>query len=233
MKIAGLQKNSFVDYRGKLAAVVFTAGCNLNCYYCHNRPIIDRDYGGKLYSQDDVLLLLKERRRFLDGVVVSGGEPTLQPDLEEFMQKVKELGYPLKLDTNGTNPHVLKRLIGLKLADYIAMDIKAPLHRYNEICGTAVNTRKIEESISLLMEGRVEYEFRTTAAPELSQADVLEIARMIRGADLYVLQQFKRPPAEDVVDYRLLKTPHKPSFIEETAACVKGLVKQYEKRGIV
>lgn len=234
MKIAGLQKNSFVDYRGKVSAVVFTAGCNMDCFYCHNRGILcDGEYAGAV-REEEVLELLARRRRFLDGVVVSGGEPTLQPDLEQFIAEVKDLGYPVKLDTNGTNPDKLRWLIDRDMVDFVAMDIKAPMARYGEVCGININSEVIEESIDLLMQERVDYEFRTTVVPELQKEDIASIAQRIKGAKLYILQQFRQPLAyKDVVDYRALKPPHKPAYLQEMSRMAGRYVRKNETRGVV
>jgi len=234
MKIAGIQKNSFVDYRGKIAAVVFTPGCNLNCYYCHNRSILDEGACSKIYREKEVIQYLAERKRFLDGVVISGGEPTLQPDLEIFISEVKKLGYPVKLDTNGTNPDRLAGLIENKLLNYVAMDIKAPFERYEEICGVCVDTGKIGRSIDLLMKGQVDYEFRTTVAPDITEMDILAIAHRIKGASRYILQQYRKPlPDEEIVDYRLLKLNHTPVFLKSMSEKIKDMVRQNEIRGII
>ena len=150
MLIAGFNKTSFVDYPGVISSVVFTPYCNMNCWYCHNRHIL-ADNGLNLVEQEDVLDYLEKRAGQVKGVVVTGGEPTLQPDLIFFISQVKELGLLVKLDTNGTNPHILKKLMDRKLIDYAAMDIKAPLNKYSETAGTSVDIEKIRESISLLM----------------------------------------------------------------------------------
>lgn len=190
MKIAGLQKNSMVDYPGKISAVVFTQGCNMNCGYCHNRCLIGNQ-SGSLLENEDILSFLEKRRGLLDAVVISGGEPTLQNDLSDFVSRVRAMHYLVKLDTNGTSPTLLKMLIDGKLIDYVAMDIKAPLCKYRKVCCSPVNTANLEKSIGILQEGRVEYEFRTTFTPELDQRDILDIAFSIKGARKYVLQQYR------------------------------------------
>lgn len=234
MRIAGVQKNSFVDYPGRISAVVFTPGCNMNCFYCHNRSILSNNAERQLYTTDTVLKMLTERKRFLDGVVVSGGEPTLQEGLQDFLMKVKELGYSVKLDTNGSNPEILRRFIDMHILDYVAMDLKAPMHRYEEICGVPIIIEDIEKSIDLLMEGKVDYEFRTTVVPQLQESDILCIANRIKGARLYILQQYRQPQiTDDIIDYRLFKTPHNPSFIVHMAERVKGMVVEYQTRGVV
>lgn len=199
MKIVGFQKNSFVDYPGKIAAVVFTPGCNMNCSYCHNRSILKDNGNVESINNYDIINFLKSRNKFLDGVVVSGGEPTLQDGLTEFIQEIKELGYAVKLDTNGTNPKLLKYLIKNKMIDYIAMDMKAPFNKYSNICGVNVEIKNIKESINILKESNIEYEFRTTFAPGLENEDILKIAEDINGAQRYVVQKFRSPIGVDLV----------------------------------
>ncbi|NLD47312.1 MAG: anaerobic ribonucleoside-triphosphate reductase activating protein, partial [Clostridiaceae bacterium] len=155
MKIAGIQKNSFVDFPGKVSAVLFTPGCNMNCFYCHNRRLLSLNENEDVVEIDEVSQLLAKRKGFLDAVVISGGEPTLQTGLGRFLEKLKGIGYKVKLDTNGTNPQVIESLIGNNLVDYIAMDIKAPFERYSEVCCTDVDAESIRRSIKVLMEGRI------------------------------------------------------------------------------
>jgi len=195
MKIAGLQKNSLVDYPEKLAAVVFTQGCNMNCGYCHNRCLIGYENDGGI-SEEDVFAFLGRRRGLLDAVVISGGEPTLQRDLPQFIRRAREMGFLVKLDTNGTNPELLEYLIGEGLLDYVAMDVKAPFCKYRQFCCSPVNTEKLERSIGILQRGGVEYEFRTTFAPGLDEEDLLYIAESIRGAKRYVVQQYREVDPE-------------------------------------
>jgi len=232
MKIAGIQKNSFVDYPGKVAAVIFTRGCNMNCYFCHNRHLLT-ECEGEQYDDSEILSFLNDRKKFLDAVVISGGEPTLQPGLAEFIRKIKALGFLVKLDTNGTRPGILKELIDEGIIDYAAMDIKAPFERYEEICGTPVDIERIQESINLLMQGRIEYEFRTTVVPELTEEDIIKISGRIKGARLYILQQYRQPPlGSGPVDYRILKPPHNPLFIREMSEKTAVMVSARQTRGI-
>ena len=191
MKIAGLQKNSMIDYPGNLSAVVFTQGCNMNCGYCHNRQLIGTSPDHQLLEKDFIIDFLKKRQGLLDGVVVSGGEPTLQRDLPEFLEAVKRMGYKTKLDTNGTDPECLRSLIKNRLLDYVAMDIKAPIREYRKVCCSKVDTLKLIESISILKMNMVDYEFRTTYTPQLSDKDLADICRTVRGARRYVLQQYR------------------------------------------
>lgn len=197
MEIAAVVKCSFIDYPGKIAAVVFTPGCNLNCGYCHNRALLTRNNLTARIAPETVLWWLQGRATLLDAVVVSGGEPTLQPGLAGFISDVRALGYLIKLDTNGTHPEVLASLIDAKLLDCVAMDIKAPAEKYDAICGASVDQGAIGESIALLMDGRVDYEFRTTIIPQLTREDILAIGNHIRRARMYVLQRYRELRAEE------------------------------------
>ncbi len=234
MKIVGLVKNSAVDFPGKLAAVIFTPGCNLDCYYCHNRFILAGEGAEKRLSVAKVLTYLQKRQGLLDGVVISGGEPTLQKDLAEFIRQVKNLEYSIKLDTNGSNPDILREFIAQGLVDYVAMDLKAPFRKYQEICGNNTFLDNIRESITILLTNKVPYEFRTTFVPELTEEDLLEMAAEIRGARLYVLQQYRVPdlPTDEKKAQRLLQQVHSPDYLRQTAAKIAGLVGECQIRGI-
>lgn len=192
MTIAGIIKQSFVDYPGSISAVVFTHGCNMNCVFCQNRHIIDPERQSSHIDEEKVLDFLEKRAGFLDGVVISGGEPALQPDLEEFILKVKNMGYSVKLDTNGTCPEVIEKLLKKDMLDYIAMDIKAPLEKYSEICRCDIDIKRIEESMSVIMSSGVDYEFRTTCCPQLDNDDLIKIGALVLGSKKYVLQQCRR-----------------------------------------
>ena len=192
MQIAGLQKSSLLDYPSKIAAVIFTLGCNFRCPYCHNPNLITAVSSNSLFDETAVFNFLKQRQGKLDAVVVSGGEPSLQKDIAEFFRKIKDLGYLAKLDTNGTNPDVIKRLVNEKLVDYIAMDIKSPLNKYEQTVCRSIDIGKISESIEFIMSCGVEYEFRTTVVR--SQLDILDfenIGKTLKGAKRYYLQKFK------------------------------------------
>ena len=192
MQIAGLQKSSLLDYPSKIAAVIFTLGCNFRCPYCHNPNLITAVSSNSLFDETAVFNFLKQRQGKLDAVVVSGGEPSLQKDIAEFFRKIKDLGYLAKLDTNGTNPDVIKRLVNEKLVDYIAMDIKSPLNKYEQTVCRSIDIGKISESIEFIMSCGVEYEFRTTVVR--SQLDILDfenIGKILKGAKRYYLQKFK------------------------------------------
>lgn len=190
MIIKGIQKLSLIDYPGRVACTLFTFGCNFRCPYCHNPELVIDD-GTPLIPESDVLSFLEERKGFLDGVCITGGEPTLHDDLQNFIKRVKGLGYSVKLDTNGTSPETLRRLIGERLVDYIAMDVKAPLEKYESVVRVKVDTSRIAESVEIVR-SFPEHEFRTTVVPELlTREDILAIARWLKGARRFFIQQFK------------------------------------------
>lgn len=197
--IAGFQKNSFIDYPGRIASVIFLGGCNFVCHYCHNFGILSDDSNTLDFA--DVLEELKEQAGFVDGVVISGGEPTLHPHLKEIVQKVKELGFLVKLDTNGTNSELLKELD----VDYVAMDIKAPLEKY-EVIASCSNTDEIQKSINVLKRGKTDYMFRTTLSPLLTENDIKQIGKLIDGAKCFQLQQFV--PNEFSNSHSTVHLPH-------------------------
>lgn len=184
MLIGGLQKTSLLDFPDKISAIVFTAGCNFRCGYCHNPELIN-----SIAPVQDVLNFLKTRVGKLDGVVITGGEPCLQKDLPEFIKQIKKLGFAVKLDTNGSFPEVLARV--LPDLDYIAMDIKAPPDKYSQISGWHGDIEKIRESIDMIMKSGIDYEFRTTVvASQLTEEDFEKIGIMLNGAERYYLQKF-------------------------------------------
>ena len=224
MKILGMIKASLIDYPKKASTVLFIGGCNFRCGYCHNPELVlcgegaaIRNFTGQniimganesnvegeikveankqnFISQDDVFEFLNRRKRFLDGVVISGGEPTVHAELPDFISQIKALGYAVKLDTNGTNPDVLEKLIASKQLDYIAMDIKGSLAQYEEICEVQVDTEAIKRSIKLIMSCGINYEFRTTVCREyMTSQNLPELCKMIKGAKKYCLQSFKNP----------------------------------------
>jgi len=192
MRICGLQKLAMVDYPGKLAATVFTGGCNLRCPFCHNALLVTRLDESPALSEDEVLSFLSARKGLLDGMVLSGGEPLMQPGVITFLERVQKLGYAIKVDTNGCYPHVLKEILDRGLADYVAMDIKNSPEKYPQTVGLPhFDLSPIEESIRLLRESGVDYEFRTTVVKELhTPQDIVSICQWIQGAPTYALQNF-------------------------------------------
>ncbi|WP_321298375.1 anaerobic ribonucleoside-triphosphate reductase activating protein [Marinifilum fragile] len=196
MLISGFIKNSLIDYPGKIASVIFTQGCNMRCKFCHNHELISINGSYSNYSEDEILYYLKKASGFIDALVITGGEPTLQSDLEDFIRSVKQLGILVKLDTNGTYPKLLKKLIDEKLIDYVAMDIKhiLDLSSYRELVGNQFSEhqlKNVKESIALLKEANVEVEFRTTLIQGSQSADdVRKICEQLQCSNLYSLQKF-------------------------------------------
>ena len=232
MEIAAVVKCSFVDYPSKIAAVVFAPGCNLNCGYCHNRALLTRNNLTARIAPETVLWWLQGRATLLDAVVVSGGEPTLQSGLAGFVAEVRALGYLVKLDTNGTHPTVLAALLEAGLLDYVAMDIKAPSEKYDAVCGVPVDQRAIDESIALLMDGRVDYEFRTTIVPQLTREDILVIGNRIRGANSYFLQRYReRQSAKGLNNSYWAPVSEAPRWFENVRQRLGLMVKTCHTRG--
>ncbi|MCR4739418.1 MAG: anaerobic ribonucleoside-triphosphate reductase activating protein [Lachnospiraceae bacterium] len=203
MQIYGIQKTTLLDYPGKVAATIFTPGCNFRCPYCYNIPLAESDINTGYLSEDEVFAFLAKRKGILDGICISGGEPTLQKDLAGFISRVKEYGYSVKLDTNGTSPKTLKELIDRELLDYIAMDIKSSLSGYAAVSGVInPDTGAVKKSIEILMEKRIPFEFRTTVIKQYHDKRAFdEIGELIRGADPYYLQSFE--DNENVTDHSL------------------------------
>lgn len=193
MNIQGLQKLTLLDYPEKVACTIFTAGCNFRCPFCHNASLVTHIDPEKNIPVEQILDFLKKRWRVLDGVCISGGEPLLQPGLEEFIRSVKAIGYCVKLDTNGSNSRLLRRLAEQKLLDYVAMDIKNAPDKYGITIGIAdYNIEEILRSVDFLMSGTIPYEFRTTVVREFhKREDFNAIGRWIKGAQRYYLQGFQ------------------------------------------
>jgi pyruvate formate lyase activating enzyme len=190
MIIGGLQPCSFSDYPGRMAAVIFAQGCNFRCPFCHNGSLLSKRDTSPL-GQDLIFDFLRRRRDRLGGVVITGGEPTEQADLPQFVAQVKELGFGIKLDTNGSHPETVGLLLQEQLVDYIAMDIKAPLYKYDTLCGTKVDTRAIRRTISIIAAGRVEHHFRTTHVKSLLSArDFEELLELVPPSSRHVTQPF-------------------------------------------
>ncbi|MBQ6066054.1 MAG: anaerobic ribonucleoside-triphosphate reductase activating protein [Clostridia bacterium] len=193
MNIQGLQKLTLLDYPGHTACTVFTGGCNLRCPFCHNAPLVLEPNGNAPFTEEEIFALLDRRRGILDGVAVTGGEPLLQTDIGDFLRKVKDRGFAVKLDTNGFFPDRLEALLRDGLVDYAAMDVKNRPEKYALTCGLeTADLAAVEKSMKLLTESGIEYEFRTTVVKEFHTADDIEaIAKWISGAKRYFLQAFK------------------------------------------
>ncbi len=204
MLIGAIDKFTLIDFPGHIAAIIFTQGCNFRCPFCHNPELVLPEKFEKPIPEEEILKFLESRKKYLDGVEFTGGEPTLQKDLPAMIKKIKKMGFAIKLDTNGTNPAMLEKLFSERLVDYIAMDIKSSLEKYNEIAGVKTDKKKIERSITLIMNGEIEYEFRTTVIKGFHTIDEMEkIGKLIEGATKYFIQtphfdktvakNFKRP----------------------------------------
>ena len=193
MEIHGLQKLTLLDYPGHTACTVFTGRCNWRCPFCHNASLVLRPSSQPVIDLEEIFAFLQKRHGLLDGVAVTGGEPTLQKDLPEFLRRVKDMGFAVKLDTNGTAPGMLREILAEGLADYVAMDVKAGRDNYPSVTGTIrPGLPAVEESAALLMEGRVDFEFRTTVVRELhTMEDFDDIAAWLAGGEKYFLQAFK------------------------------------------
>lgn len=200
MNIAGVQKVTLLDYPGKVACEIFTQGCNFECPFCQNSSLIPITNTGE-FSEEEIFEYLNLRKNILDGVVITGGEPTVQKDLKGFIKKIKDLGLLVKLDTNGGNPKVLQELIDEKLVDYVAMDIKNIFNKYNITAGKKINLDNIKKSIEILKASKIDYEFRTTIIKEMhSLDDIVNICKLVGNAKYY-LQNFE--DSENVLNHSL------------------------------
>ncbi|MDR0740369.1 MAG: anaerobic ribonucleoside-triphosphate reductase activating protein [Puniceicoccales bacterium] len=228
MQIGGIQRFSSIDFPGNLAAIVFTMGCNFRCPFCHNPELVIG--GPDMLSEEYVLQFLSMRVRQLEGVVISGGEPTLQPDLSDFIEKVRAFGFQIKLDTNGSRPDVLGYLIARKMLDFIAMDIKHVWARYAYAAGLqSVAIEKIQQSVALLMASGIDYEFRTTVIRDFhNPQDIVALSEQIRGARRYAVQEFipEKTLSEDFAQ----KLPFERKSLEALAPEISKNVERFEIR---
>ena len=229
MKIYGLQKMTLLDFPGHVACTVFLGGCDFRCPYCHNFELADGT-AKPVMDEEEFLSFLKKRQGLLDGVAITGGEPCLYKDLPELVKKIRELGFMVKLDTNGYHPQLLKQILDEKLIDYAAMDIKNSPEKYAVTCGVeSVDMDTIRTSINLLMESGIDYEFRTTVVEEFHEAaDFEEMGKMIRGAKRYFLQSFTD---RDSVPFGNLHAPSKES-LEQYLSIMKKYVPDSAIRGV-
>ena len=229
MEIHGLQKMTLLDFPGHVACTVFLGGCDLRCPFCHNAEIIDGT-AKPLLDDAELLAFLRTRTGLLDGVAFTGGEPLLRRDLPQVMEQVRALGYQIKLDTNGTHPERLRDLLDRGLVDYVAMDIKNSPARYAQTAGLPnMDLGPVKESVALLLEGRTDYEFRTTVLAELhDEGSFREIGPWIQGAERYFLQPFTD---RDTVPFEGLHAPEKAQLLA-WLELVRPYVKQAHLRGI-
>jgi len=230
MKIGGLQKTSLQDYPKEVSSIIWTISCNFSCPFCYNKDLVSGNIEN--IPEDEILSFLEKRKKLVDGLVISGGEPFLQKDLKDFCKKVKKLGYKIKIDTNGTFPDKLKELIDEKLVDYIAMDVKAPKSKYDSLSGVKADIKKIEKSIEIIKKSGIDYEFKTTFAPGLlGKKDMVDIAKWLKDAKKFYLQQFKN-------DFPLVSSkfqdvePYSKDELIETLNAIKPYFEICEVRGL-
>jgi len=231
MKLGGLQETSLLDYPGKISAIVWTVGCNFRCPFCYNTNMVYEE--SDILPIDHVLTFLDERKGKLDALSITGGEPLLHKDLGEFIKKVKMKGFLVKVDTNGSFPHRLQSLLDEELVDYVSMDVKAPLEKYDQLAGVHVDTDQIKQSIKIIMDNAPDYEFKTTMIPGLlEKKDVNEIASIIKGAKRYYLQQWKMdvPVLHDSL--RAHTTPFSKKDFFEMKRFVSPFVETCQIRGV-
>jgi len=229
MILGGYQKLTLIDYPGKIATTVFTVGCSFRCPFCHNPELVDsRQFTVQGDLEKEFFSFLKKRKGKIEGVCITGGEPTIQPNLLGFIKKIKKRGFLVKLDSNGTRPDVLKKVFDAKLVDFVAMDIKNQLKRYDATTGVKGDAERIKLSVQLIMNSGVPYEFRTTVVPGLhSEKDFEEIAKWIKGARSYYLQEYREGR---ILDNNLKKkTKGKKIDLEKIQ---KKIEKNFGKMGI-
>ncbi|MBN2541115.1 MAG: anaerobic ribonucleoside-triphosphate reductase activating protein [Bacilli bacterium] len=223
MIFAGITKSSLLDYPGKISIVLYTPGCNFNCFYCHNRLIIeDIDH---IIPRKEIDDLLEKRLGLIDSVVITGGEPTLHFDLIPFLKKVKSMGYLTKLDSNGSNPEIIQKCIDENAVDYYAIDYKAPISKYEEIARSEANPRNVLNTIRLLIEHQKEFEVRTTVIPQLNLEDLIQMAKELPPLPRYVLNPYRTPEVYLESDQELIDVP---PYSENTIAEFAKTVKLYQ-----
>lgn len=225
----GWQKTSFIDYPGKISTVLFVSGCNFRCGFCHNPELVYNRRQLKIIKSQEIINFLNKRKKVIEAAVISGGEPTIYKNLPNLIKQLKDQGLFIKLDTNGTNPEMLDKLINSKLIDYLAMDIKAAPKKYQLIVNRAINIDKIKNSIKLIINGGLPYEFRSTILPALhSEEDILEMAKFIKGAEFYYLQKFVS--RNDLVNRGLIK---EKSYSQKEMAILAKKCEQFVKKCLV
>jgi pyruvate formate lyase activating enzyme len=221
--IKGLQKTCLIDFEPYTSCVVFLGGCNFRCGYCHNPSLVLKPNDVETIKEEEFFSFLDSRKKWLDGVVISGGEPCVYKDLVPFIAKIKEKGFLVKLDTNGSNPILLKELLDKKLIDCVAMDIKTSLDEYSGVIGFEMNIDKIKHSIDLIKNSEIEYNFRTTVVPGLvTLKEVVKIGKLLKGAKKYTIQNFN--PKGDMIETRFKNVK---SYTQEELLEIKEAVSSY------
>jgi len=230
MKIGGFQKTSLLDYPDEISAIIWTVGCDFRCPFCYNKDIVLGKAG--LVPEEEVLVFLQKRKGLLGALVISGGEPLMQEDIADFIKKIKDIDYLVKIDTNGMHPEKLKDLIDQKLIDYVAMDIKAPKNKYDKLTDIKTDIKKVEKSVEIIKNSTVGYEFKTTFTPELlTKEDIVEIAKWLEGSKRFYLQQFKNDVP--LLSYKLENvSPYPKEYLTETLEAIKPFFKNCDVRGI-
>lgn len=229
MKINGFQKMTMLDFPDKLACTVFTPGCNWRCPFCHNARLVTHIEAADAWEEQEIFSYLQKRQGVLEGVCITGGEPLMQPDLPTFLEKIKALGFLVKVDTNGTFPDRLEHLLASGNVDYVAMDIKNAPEKYVQTVGCPVDMERINQSITLLKEGGVPFEFRTTVVRELhTMEDLLSIGAWIAGSEPYYLQSFT--DSGDLIGEGY--TSPTPEFLHQAADALRPMLPQIQLRGV-
>lgn len=229
MIIHGFNKTTLLDFPGHIATTVFFGGCNFRCPFCHNASLVLNPKSQPTIFEEEFFSFLNKRKNILEGVCITGGEPTLIPDLETFIRKIKDYGLLVKLDTNGYRPDVLKDLVGKGIIDYVAMDIKSSPDNYNESCGAIIDIDKIKESVDFLKENHIPYEFRTTIVKELhSENDIIKIGQWLDGSEQYFLQCYK--DSGDIIVDNL--SAHDSSTLKKFQTILEKTIKTVSIRGL-
>lgn len=222
MQIAGITKSSLLDYPGLISCVLFVSGCNFDCFYCHNRELISGK--PKLIPVREIMDFLTQRTGFLDGVVITGGEPTLQPDLIPFIREVRALGMKIKLDTNGSSPHIISKLLDEKLCDYYAVDYKSPSVQYRDICRGWSDPGNVQETIDRLIRANAVFEIRTTVIPQFTGEDLRAMAGELPVVPKWTLNRYRKPEQfKDEDTARIEAEPHSREKIAELVSLIKDL----------
>jgi pyruvate formate lyase activating enzyme len=229
--IKGIQKTSMIDYPGKISAILFTGGCNMRCPFCQNPDLISNQDQLPDLDEEKILDFLKKRKKWLDGICITGGEPLIHKDISDLIKKIKSLNYAVKLDTNGLNPGLLQKLIDQKLIDYIAMDIKSDKENYAKAAGLkTINLANIQKSIDIIKASKIDYEFRSTIVPDFYDTEVIKnIGNWLKGSKKYVLQQFRS--TMPLLDKKFQeKEPYQKKVLDKFKVILDGSIDNIEIR---
>lgn len=227
--IKGILPMTTIDYKGKMASTIFLQGCNFGCPFCHNPELVPIVGEEPFLKSEEVLAYLEEHKEWVDAVCISGGEPTIHKGLPDFLRKLKTAGFFVKVQTNGTNPEMIKTLISERIINYISMDIKAPPEKYEMLAGKKCDIAMIKESAKIIMNGGIEYSFHTTVSPQLSALDIIKIGEWLRGAKTYYLQQFR--PEKTLDPAYATKKPYESEELNAMAGTVRGFFKKVVVEG--